>query len=111
QMIRNPQRVSREHDVRDSRIHRQRRVKLLDFYGRHLGALLVLLRQHVGLVATSALVAALIGLPLGVLVARRPAWQKPILGMTDVVQTAPSLALFGLLTPLVGIRASSAGTA
>ena len=83
-------------------------MKLLDFYGRHLGELLFLLRQHVGLVAISTLVAVLIGLPLGVLVARRPAWQKPILGMTNVVQTVPSLALFGLLIPVLGIGAWTA---
>jgi len=86
-------------------------VKLLDFYGRHLGELLFLLRQHVGLVAISTVVAVLIGLPLGVLVARRPVWQKPILGMTNVVQTVPSLALFGLLIPVFGIGAWTAITA
>ncbi len=86
-------------------------MKLLDFYGRHLGELLFLLRQHVGLVATSTVVAVLIGLPLGVLVARRPVWQKPILGMTNVVQTVPSLALFGLLIPVFGIGAWTAITA
>ena len=83
-------------------------MKLLDFYGRHLGELLFLLRQHVGLVAISTVVAVLIGLPLGVLVARRPVWQKPILGMTNVVQTVPSLALFGLLIPVLGIGAWTA---
>jgi len=86
-------------------------VKLLDFYGRHLGELLFLLRQHVGLVAISTVVAVLIGLPLGVLVARRPVWQKPILGMTNVVQTVPSLSLFGLLIPVFGIGAWTAITA
>jgi osmoprotectant transport system permease protein len=86
-------------------------VKLLNFYGRHLGELLFLLRQHVGLVAISTVVAVLIGLPLGVLIARRPAWQKPILGMTNVVQTVPSLALFGLLIPVLGIGAWTAITA
>ena len=86
-------------------------MKLLDFYGRHLGELLFLLRQHVGLVATSTVVAVLIGLPLGVLVARRPVWQKPILAMTNVVQTVPSLALFGLLIPVFSIGAWTAITA
>src|SRR5438046_4724616 len=108
---RHAQRISRERDAPGSSIHGQRRVKLLDFYGRHLGELLFLLRQHVGLVAISTLVAVLIGLPLGVLVARRPAWQKPILGMTNVVQTVPSLALFGLLIPVFGIGAWAASTA
>jgi len=86
-------------------------VTLLEFYRRHFDELLLLLRQHIGLVAISTAVAVLLGLPLGVLVARRPAWQKPILGMTNVVQTVPSLALFGLLIPVFGIGAWTAITA
>jgi len=83
-------------------------VTLLEFYRRHFDELLLLLRQHIGLVAISTAVAVLLGLPLGVLVARRPAWQKLILGMTNVVQTVPSLALFGLLIPVFGIGAWTA---
>ncbi len=81
---------------------------LLEFYRRHFDELLLLLRQHIGLVAISTAVAVLLGLPLGVLVARRPAWRKPILGVTNVVQTLPSLALFGLLIPVFGIGAWTA---
>ena len=66
------------------------------------------MRQHVALVAISAGVALLAGLPLGMLVARRPVWRKPILGLTNVVQTVPSLALFGLLIPVFGIGAWTA---
>jgi len=86
-------------------------VTLLEFYRRHLGELLLLLREHIGLVAISTSVALAVGLPLGVLVARRPAWHKPILGITNIVQTVPSLALFGLLIPLFGIGAWTAITA
>ncbi len=84
---------------------------LLEFYRRHLDELLLLLREHVGLVAISTAVALVVGLPLGVLVARRPAWRKPIVGVTNVVQTVPSLALFGLLIPVFGIGAWTAITA
>jgi len=86
-------------------------VTLLEFYRRHLGELLLLLREHVGLVAISTAAALLVGLPLGVLVARRPAWRNPIIGVTNIVQTVPSLALFGLLIPVVGIGAWTAITA
>jgi osmoprotectant transport system permease protein len=86
-------------------------VTLLEFYRRHLGELLLLLRQHIGLVAISTAVALAVGLPLGVLIARRPAWRKPILGVTNIVQTVPSLALFGLLIPVLGIGAWTAITA
>jgi len=71
----------------------------------------LLLGQHIGLVAISTGFALLIGLPLGVLVARRPAWRRPVLGLANVFQTVPSLALFGLLIPVFGIGAWTAITA
>jgi osmoprotectant transport system permease protein len=71
----------------------------------------LLVGQHVGLVVSSTGVALLIGLPLGVLVARRPAWRRPVLGLANVFQTIPSLALFGLLIPVFGIGAWTAITA
>ena len=55
--------------------------------------------------------AVVIGLPLGVLVSRRPAWRQPVLGLANVFQTIPSLALFGLLIPFFGIGAWTAVTA
>jgi osmoprotectant transport system permease protein len=86
-------------------------VRLFEFYARHASEVWLLLRQHVGLVAISTAIAALIGLPLGVLVARRPAWRRPVLGLANVFQTVPSLALFGLLIPVFGIGAWTAITA
>lgn len=86
-------------------------MSVLEFYQRHTGELWLLLRQHVGLVVISSAVALALGLPLGILVARRPAWRKPVLGLTSIVQTVPSLALFGLLIPVFGIGAWTAITA
>jgi len=68
----------------------------------------LLLVQHIGLVAISTAVAVLVGLPLGVLAARRPRWRRPVLGLANVLQTIPSLALFGLLIPVFGIGALTA---
>jgi osmoprotectant transport system permease protein len=68
----------------------------------------LLLGQHIGLVAISTAIALLVGLPLGFLVARRPAWRRPVLGLANVFQTIPSLALFGLLIPAFGIGAWTA---
>ena len=45
-------------------------------------------------------IAVLIGVPLGILLTRRPALSKPILGFANIMQTVPSLALFGFLIPL-----------
>jgi len=48
-----------------------------------------------------------VGVPLGILLSRRPGWKGIVLGSTNVIQTIPSLALFGLLLPVpwLGARA------
>jgi osmoprotectant transport system permease protein len=56
--------------------------------------------EHLVLVCASVGIATAAGVPLGVALTRRPSWQRPVLGAANVVQTIPSLALFGLLIPL-----------
>jgi osmoprotectant transport system permease protein len=66
--------------------------------------------QHMGLVAVSVGIAVAFGVPLGVLITRRSALRGPILGLANVMQTIPSLALFGFLlaVPLIGLGAKNA---
>jgi len=63
--------------------------------------------EHVWLVGVSILLAVLVGIPLGILISRRPALHKPVLGSANIIQTIPSLALFGFLLPApwIGARA------
>src|SRR5580704_8358970 len=56
--------------------------------------------EHLSLVGISIALAILAGVPLGVLLARRPGVRSWILGVSSVVQTIPSLALFGFLIPI-----------
>lgn len=56
--------------------------------------------EHLSLVGISMLLAILVGVPLGILLARRPGAQGWILGLSSIVQTIPSLALFGFLIPI-----------
>lgn len=63
--------------------------------------------EHVTLSGVSTLLAALVGIPLGVLITRVPRLSKVVLGSANVIQTIPSLALFGFLLPApwIGERA------
>ena len=63
--------------------------------------------EHLWLVGVSTVLAVLIGIPLGILITRWPALNKPVLGGANVIQTIPSLALFGFLLPApwIGARA------
>lgn len=58
--------------------------------------------QHVLLVALSVMLAAIAGIPLGVLAAFQPRLRQPVLAVTGVLQTVPSLALLAMLIPLLG---------
>src|SRR4029450_13429154 len=70
-----------------------------------------LLAQHVTLVVASTLVATVVGVPLGVLAARQPRIGAPLTGFANIVQTIPSLALFGFLIPLPLVGGIGARTA
>lgn len=69
------------------------------------------LREHVWLVFISTLIAVAIGIPTGILLTRKKALRSPILGLANVLQTIPSLALFGFLIPLPFIGGIGARTA
>ena len=56
--------------------------------------------EHLVLVLISMAIAVVVGVPLGILITRRPRWSAWVLGFANIVQTIPSLALFGLLIPL-----------
>src|SRR5580700_8386023 len=72
----------------------------VDFFSRHGGEILQGTLEHVWLVGATMLLAIAIGVPLGIVVARRPWLSKPILGTANVAETIPSLALFGFLLPV-----------
>ncbi|MEY2413785.1 MAG: osmoprotectant transport system permease protein [Acidobacteriaceae bacterium] len=63
--------------------------------------------EHLWLVGISTLLAVCIGIPLGILITRWPRLNKPVLGGANIIQTIPSLALFGFLLPVpwLGARA------
>jgi osmoprotectant transport system permease protein len=63
--------------------------------------------EHLWMVGISTLLALAIGIPLGVLITRRPALHKPVIATANIIQTIPSLALFGFLLPApwIGERA------
>ena len=73
---------------------------LFEFFAQNRREFVELVVEHLFLVIMSTGVAVLIGVPLGILLTRRPGLSKPILGFANIMQTVPSLALFGFLIPL-----------
>jgi osmoprotectant transport system permease protein len=86
-------------------------VSVLQFWQSHGAETLRLLSQHVGLVIASTVVAMLVGIPIGIAAARRPRIGGPFAAAASVIQTVPSLALFGFLLPLPLLGGIGARTA
>jgi osmoprotectant transport system substrate-binding protein/osmoprotectant transport system permease protein len=75
-------------------------MSLLRFLVAHRTEFAGLLLQHILLVGASTFAAIAVGVPFGVLAARRPRLGAPVVWAANVVQTIPSLAMFGFLLPL-----------
>jgi len=75
-------------------------MNVFQFIVQNHAEVLELTLEHVWMVAASTLLAVLIGIPLGILITRKPGWDKPVLGGANIIQTVPSLALFGFLIPI-----------
>jgi osmoprotectant transport system permease protein len=77
------------------------------FIWQNHGQVFELTAEHLWLVGLSTLFATLIGIPLGIIIAHRPRFNKPVLAGANIIQTIPSLALFGFLLPVpwLGARA------
>jgi osmoprotectant transport system permease protein len=74
-------------------------MNFLQFILHNRSQVLQLTLEHLWLVGISTLLAVLVGIPLGILITRKPSLSKPVLGTANVIQTIPSLALFGFLLP------------
>jgi osmoprotectant transport system permease protein len=86
-------------------------MSFLHFLQQNWTELLTHLREHLELVLISTGLAVLIGIPTGILLTRRKNLRGPVLGAANVMQTIPSLALFGFLIPLPFIGGIGARTA
>lgn len=70
------------------------------FFVNHRGEILQATLEHMTLVVIAMAIAIVIGVPLGMLIVRRPALRALSLTAANIFQTIPSLALFGFLIPI-----------
>jgi osmoprotectant transport system permease protein len=71
-----------------------------DFLRQHWHEIARLTFEHLWLTVLAMLLAAAIGLPVGILLTRYERFAQPVIAVTNVIQVIPSLALFGLLLPV-----------
>jgi osmoprotectant transport system permease protein len=87
-------------------------VSVFEYAARNAGEIAFRTVQHLGLVgAATTFIGVAVGVPLGVAITRRPRARVIVLGVANVLQTVPSLALFGFLLPLPLLGGIGAGTA
>ncbi len=82
-----------------------------EFLLRNRGEVFERSLEHIGLVGISMAISLAIGLPLGIALVQRTKAQRWVIGAANVVQTIPSLALFGFLIPVPWIGGVGASTA
>lgn len=87
-------------------------MEILRFFGERYDEILNKTWEHLQLVGISMAIAVLIGVPLGLLLTRKRNLASPVLGVAGVIQTVPSLALFGFLIPIpliggIGMRSAT----
>lgn len=75
-------------------------MSLAQFFQHNGDEILQATLEHIWLCGLAMLIAVIAGIPLGILVSRRPWLSKPILGGANIAETIPSLALFGFLLPV-----------
>ncbi|HEV2469650.1 MAG TPA: ABC transporter permease [Candidatus Sulfotelmatobacter sp.] len=82
-------------------------MNVIRFMLENRGQVVDLSLEHLWLVGVSTAFAMLIGIPLGILTAHCQRFNKPVLASANIIQTIPSLALFGFLLPVpwLGARA------
>jgi len=66
-------------------------------YGSEIATLTI---EHLWLTGAAMLLAAAIAIPAGVILTRAPRWAKPVITVANILQTIPSLAMFGFLLPI-----------
>lgn len=82
-------------------------MNLLEFFAAHRAEILRAALEHISMVGIAMLLAIGVGVPLGILITRRRSLRGPVLGGSNLIQTIPSLALFGFLLPMPWLAARS----
>jgi len=78
------------------------------FLAQYSGEIAELTLEHLWLTGAAMLFAAGLAIPAGIWLTRKPQWARPVIAVANIVQTIPSLAMFGFLLPLpwLGERAA-----
>lgn len=77
-------------------------MNFFQFIASRSDELIKLTIQHIQITGLAVLLAILLGVPVGIFISKHRNLRSPVLGVANIFQTIPSLALFGLIIPLLG---------
>ncbi len=78
-------------------------MNILNYFINHLGLILKLTLEHIRITVIAVSISTIIGVAIGILITRFKRAAMPAIGIAGILYTIPSLALFGMLIPFVGI--------
>ncbi|OPX38177.1 MAG: choline ABC transporter permease [Deltaproteobacteria bacterium] len=82
---------------------------VLHFIVKNLHQVLFLTWEHIFMVTVSLIIAMAIGVPLGVLITKRITLAKRVINSANIIMTVPSIALFGLMMPILALIGQGLG--
>ncbi len=77
--------------------------EFITYCTNNINQIISLFLDHIQLTAIAVIIAVLVGVPVGILISYYKRASKPVMGLANVVQAIPSMALLGLSIPLLGI--------
>ena len=78
-------------------------MEFINYIIENQGQIISLTIEHIKLVTIAVALAIVIGVPTGILISYVKKLNKPVLGLANIVQAIPSMALLGFTIPLLGI--------
>jgi osmoprotectant transport system permease protein len=78
-------------------------LSFLYYFADNLGLIFKLTLEHIRITVIAVTISTIIGVAIGILIARVKRAAAPVIGIAGILFTIPSLALFGMLIPFTGI--------
>ena len=78
-------------------------MSILNYFVKNLNLILKLTLEHITITVIAVSISTLIGIVIGILITRFKMAATPVIGLAGIIYTIPSLALFGMLIPFIGI--------
>lgn len=78
-------------------------MRVIEYFIKNIGLILKLTLEHIEITLIAVAISTVIGVAIGIFITRRQRAATAVIGIAGILYTIPSLALFGMLIPFIGI--------